>query len=245
MTSKAQLNGFMGNIYGQQQYSDGTWSGVTIDNKAPIDVEGYIVDKPKPPKLPLKTKRTVNPITTSTQDPTTTTTNTKDNAKNAAKTVAELYQGSLEKESNAKMATAAADFFIDTLNAQAAYNTMKGQAAQNILAARNQAADTLFLGRQAQLTAQSEGYNAGQDATLAMAAQGQDVTGAGVQKIQGSYEAMGIENGMKQYSNAIREALGYDIEEINTKAQLKAAKAARNAAVIGSALKAGAIIATA
>jgi hypothetical protein len=135
---------------------------------------------------------------------------------------------------------ASARFFADVLNANSAYNATTGEARLNIMQARNQAADALYRGRQAQMDAQSEGRQAGESALLAMAVQGQDVSGAAVQKIQSSYEAMGIFNGMREEINAIREALGYQLEEVAYDYQIRNARIARDSAIIGSGLTAGA-----
>jgi len=135
---------------------------------------------------------------------------------------------------------AGAKFFADVLNANSAYNALEGQAQLNIVQARNQAADALYRGRQAQMEAQSEGRQAGESAILAMAAQGQDVSGSAVQKIQGSYEAVGIFNGMREEINSIREALGYQLEETAYNYQVRNADIARQSAILGSALNLGA-----
>lgn len=138
---------------------------------------------------------------------------------------------------------AGVQFAADYLNATAAYNTVKGQAQLNILQARNQGADAIYRGRQAQMNRQSEGYQQGQDAILAMAAQGQDVQGAGVQKIQASLEAMGIYNGMQEEINSMKEALGFRLEEVNYKYQVDQAKNQKDAAILGSAINLGANLA--
>jgi hypothetical protein len=135
---------------------------------------------------------------------------------------------------------AGAQFSLDLLNANSAYNTAKGQASLNIIQSRNQAADAIFRGRQAQLDAQSEGYQAGQSALLSAAAQGQDIQGAGVEKIQGSLEAIGIMNGMREEINSMREALGFKLEEVNYDYQVAQAGQAKKNAIIGSALNFGA-----
>jgi hypothetical protein len=134
-------------------------------------------------------------------------------------------------------------FVADVLKANAAFSTIEGQAQLNILQARNQGADAIYRGRQAQMDRQSEGYQQGQNALLAMAAQGQDVGGAGVQKIQASIEAMGIFNGMKEEINSMREALGFELEEINYDYQVNQARNEKNAAILGSALNLGANVA--
>jgi len=135
---------------------------------------------------------------------------------------------------------AGAKFMMDVSNAQSAYNSVKGTAAMNIVQARNQAADALSRGRQARLDRESEGYNAGNSALLNAAAQGQDVSGTGAQKIKGSYEAIGILNGMQEEINSMNEALGFELEEINYDYQQDIAEVNRNSAIIGSALNAGA-----
>jgi hypothetical protein len=131
---------------------------------------------------------------------------------------------------------AGAQFAIDVFNANSAYNTAKGQASLNIIQSRNQAADAIFRGRQAQVDAQSEGVQAGKSALLSAAAQGQDIQGAGVEKIQGSLEAIGIMNGMREEINSMREALGFKLEEVNYDYQVAQAGQAKKNAIIGSAL---------
>lgn len=135
---------------------------------------------------------------------------------------------------------AGAKFFADILNANSAYNAVAGQAQLNIIQTRNQAADALYRGRQAQTEAQSEGRLAGEKAMLAMAAQGQDVSGSAVQKIQGSYEAIGIFNGMQEEINSVREALGYKLQEVAYDYQIRNAAIERQSAILGSALNFGA-----
>jgi hypothetical protein len=143
-------------------------------------------------------------------------------------------EGLKDRQLNAIMA--GARFFADVLNANSAYNAASGQAQLNILQARNQAADALYRGRQARIEAESEGRQAGESALLAMAIQGQDVSGSAVQKIQGSYEAMGVFNGMREEINAVREALGYELQEVAYDYQIRNAEIARNSAIIGSGL---------
>jgi hypothetical protein len=135
---------------------------------------------------------------------------------------------------------AGAQFFSDVFNANSAYNATTGEARLNIMQARNQAADALYRGRQARMEAESEGRQAGESALLAMAVQGQDVSGAAVQKIQSSYEATGVFNGMREEINSIREALGYQLEEVAYKYQMRNAGIARQTAIIGSMINLGA-----
>ena len=77
-------------------------------------------------------------------------------------------------------------------------------------------------------------------AILAMAAQGQDVSGAGVQRIAGSYEAMAEQNAMQLEINGIKEALGFELEEVNYNFQVANAKINRDTTILSSALNLGA-----
>lgn len=147
------------------------------------------------------------------------------------------------KSSNAQKYLAAAGFILDVQNANSAYASVAGQAQMNSIMARNQASDAIYRGRQAQMGAQSEGYQAGQDATLAMAAQGQDVNGSSVGKIRGSYEAIGIYNGMQEEINSMREALGYTFEEINYDYQVAQAADNRDKQILGSAMSTAVMLA--
>jgi len=142
----------------------------------------------------------------------------------------------------AKTALSGAQFMVDVYNANNAYTQVAATAQLNILQARNQQADALYRGRQAALDAQSEGYQAGQSALLNAAAQGQDVNGAQTQKIQGSYEAIGYYNAAQEEINSMREALGYELEEVNYGYQVRAAEINKNYAVLGSALQFGASV---
>jgi hypothetical protein len=139
----------------------------------------------------------------------------------------------------AKMGLAGAKMLLEIGNAQNAYVTATGQAELNIMMARNQASDALSRGHQAALERQSEGYNMGQQALLSAAARGQEVGGAGVEKIQGSYEAMGVFNGMKEEINSMKEALNYKLEEVGYDYQKANAKIARDNAMIGAVLEGG------
>lgn len=157
-----------------------------------------------------------------------------------ARTTADVIEEQGVKNRELAFMLAGAQLFSDVFNANAAYAAASGQAQLNIMQARNQAADALYRGRQAQMEAQSEGRRAGESALLAMAVQGQDVSGSAVQKIQGSYEAMGVFNGMREEINAVREALGYKLEEVAYDYQTRNAGIARQSAIIGSAINFGA-----
>jgi hypothetical protein len=150
----------------------------------------------------------------------------------------------LKKESKdykkAELALSGAKFAADIMNAQLQYNQIVGQAQFNIQMARNQAKDSLYRGRLAASQAQSQGRAASDQAILAMAAQGQDVSSAGVQRIAGSYEAISEQNAMQLEINAMREALGFELEVVNYNFQKNSAKINRDMTILSSALNFGA-----
>jgi hypothetical protein len=152
----------------------------------------------------------------------------------------EILTRSGQQYKNEKLALAGAQFAISVLNANAAYRQAQGTAQFNIQMARNQAKDSLFRGRQAASQAQSQGRAMSDQAILALAAQGQDVSGAGVQRVAGSYEAVAEQNAMQLEINGIKEALGFELEEVNYNFQVANAKINRDMTVLSSALNLGA-----
>ena len=152
----------------------------------------------------------------------------------------EILRQSGEQYKQEKLAVAGANFALNIMNAQLQYNQVRGQAQFNIRMARNQAQDSLFRGRQAASQAQSQGRAASDQAILAMAAQGQDVSSAGVQRIAGSYEAIAEQNAMQLEINSIKEALGFQLEEVNYDYQVRNAEIGRDMTVLSSALNLGA-----
>ena len=141
---------------------------------------------------------------------------------------------------NEKLVLAGAQFGLDIMNASTQYRNVEGQARFAIIQSRNQAADALYRGRQAAFDTQSEGRDAGEDALLALAAQGQDVQGAGAERIVRSYEGIAEQNAAIVEANAMREALGFKLEEIAVDYQLENARINRDQQYISSALTFGA-----
>lgn len=239
-----------------------SWSGVTINNE-PIDVEGYIrKSETKANIVRTNSKKSTPKLFQGDNQASSTQLNlakaseggeqeqqvdtqrgAKDGGKAAAKTGLEKLAENSDNEIAYKKAMAGANFLIDVINANSAYSAAKGQAQLNILQARNDAADAIYRGRVAQFDRQSEGLVAGNDARLAMAAQGQEVDGGGTNKLSGSYEAMGYQAGAREMINAYKEALGYEFEEVVANWQVDQAGIARDNQYFGSALELGVTLA--
>ncbi len=141
---------------------------------------------------------------------------------------------------NEKLLLAGAQFGLDIMNASTQYRNVEGQARFAIMQSKNQAADALYRGRQAALETQSQGTAQGEEALLALAAQGQDVQGSGVQRVVRSYEAIAEQNAAVVEANAMREALGFELDQIATDYQLENARINRNQQYISSAFTLGA-----
>jgi hypothetical protein len=151
--------------------------------------------------------------------------------------ISSIDEATKQQNRREQLMAAGARFGIDMLNTFNQYRNVSGVAQFNIMQARNQAADAIYRGRQAGFQRQSEGIRAGEQSLLAMAAQGQSVSGESVQKIQRSYEAVGIENAMREEINGIREALGFQLEEIGQEYQLEMAAGQKDASVLSSVLQ--------
>lgn len=145
-----------------------------------------------------------------------------------------------DKEAQSKTYLAAANFALTVMNAQSAYGAVSSAAQLNILEARRQGADSIERGGQRALEAQVEGQLAGEDALLALAAQGQDIQGANAQKVQGSLEDIGRYNALEEEINAIRESLGFDLEEVGINFQVDQAEIQRNSTILSAGLNLGA-----
>lgn len=135
---------------------------------------------------------------------------------------------------------AAAQFGLTVLNANSAYSSQSQAAQLNIMEARRLGSDAIERGKQRSLEAQVEGVLAGDEAKLALAAQGQDVSGAGVQKVVGSLEDIGLYNALQEETDSITEALGFDLEEVSIGFQLDQAEIQRDSTILSSALNFGA-----
>lgn len=153
---------------------------------------------------------------------------------------AETQTTILENRQNAQVAIAGARLFANVMNAQSQYATIAQNSRTNIFLANQSAADAISRGKQQSLAAESQGRSQGDMAKLALAAQGQDVQGAGVGKIVAGQEAVGIYNGMIAEMNASREALGYEQEAIQYMGRIEQAEIQRNFSILSSGLQFGA-----
>lgn len=144
------------------------------------------------------------------------------------------------KSRSADLYLSAAKFGLDIMNANSAYNSIAGASRLNVLEARRKASDSIERGKQRALEARAEGQLEGESAILALAAQGQDVSGVNAQNVQGSLEAMGAQNALQEEINGIRESLGFELEEVAINYQMSQAATQRGTSILSSALQFGA-----
>lgn len=157
----------------------------------------------------------------------------------AEKSLADLVNA--EREANrARLGIAAAKFFLDVMNANSAYESFKTATKMNVDNARFEAEEARQRGRERAMVAMSEGRRAGEDVTLSMAAQGQDVMGAATQTAQESLDVIAAYNAMNEETNSIREALGYKLQEIQFGFDLDQRRIERDTTILSSALNFGA-----
>jgi len=133
-----------------------------------------------------------------------------------------------------------AKFALGVMNAQSAYASFEDAAIINMQNSRFKAFDAIQRGKQRSLFAAREGQLAAEDVRIQMAAQGQDVQGSATQELTQSFEQIGLYNAMKEESDAVREALGFELEEVAMEYELDQRKIERDTSIISSALSFGA-----
>ena len=99
---------------------------------------------------------------------------------------------------------------------------------------KNQAQMSIASGLQRSLYARSVATQEGESAAILMAAQGQDVNAQATQKLEESYDTIGIYNGLQAEVEGIREAMGYELQASNLRMQTNAARNQRDLAAISS-----------
>lgn len=145
----------------------------------------------------------------------------------------------LQNLKNTKAALSVADSVVDIFNAQNKYSAVSEANRINIFNSKMLANQAAAQGYQQGIYARSQGKQAADTALLSMAAQGQDVNAGATQKLEGSYEAVGIYNQMQEEINGMRQALGYEMKAIEYQRQTNAAEFQRNMTFLQSAGKIG------
>jgi len=121
----------------------------------------------------------------------------------------------LENQKKAALTSSALQSLTDVMASETQYEAIKGAAATNIYLMNHQKSMVMAAGKQAALDRQMEGELNADKASLSLAAQGQDLGGAGADKVTSSYRAMGIMNAAREEAKMYAEMAGYDIQIAN------------------------------
>lgn len=125
---------------------------------------------------------------------------------------------------------------VGILNAQIEFSQIESKGKTNIMLANAQFNESLNIGRQQALRAETQGFARGEQAVLSAVAQGQDASGGIAQSAQLAEETLGILNAAQIENNAIRQAYGFKQEAALTQHDINLAEINRNAQIATSAL---------
>lgn len=127
----------------------------------------------------------------------------------------------------------------DVMASSTQYEAIKGAAATNIYLMNHQKALIMSAGRQAALDRQMEGELNADQASLALAAQGQDLKGAGADKVTSSYRAMALQNAAREEAKMYADMAGVDIQIANQDYNVEMADQANEMALYQGILNVG------
>lgn len=161
-------------------------------------------DNPLATEIPIQDK--VDPFNLSGTDAT--------NAASALAT-AEARAKALDAQRKTALVTSSLQAVSEVMASNTQYEAIKGAAATNIYLMNHQKSLLMVAGRQAAADRQMEGELNADQASLALAAQGQDLNGAGVGKVTSSYRAMAMQNAAREEAKMYAEMMGVDIQIAN------------------------------
>lgn len=145
-----------------------------------------------------------------------------------------------KKARQQQLGLSGAKFASEIMNANSAYQEVAHATSANMARSRMQVQDALRRGKQRALEARVQGDLEAEDVMIRMAAQGQDVSAYATQSLQQSYEQAAAFNAMQEEIASFREALGYELEQVELQLGLEQAEIQRDLSMISSALNFGA-----
>lgn len=136
-------------------------------------------------------------------------------AASAKLAAAQARAKALDAKRKTALVTSSLKAVSDVMASSTQYEAIKGAADTNIYLMNHQKSLILAAGRQAALDRQMEGELNADQASLALAAQGQDLKGAGVDKVTSSYRAMALQNAAREEAKMYADMAGVDIQIAN------------------------------
>jgi len=157
----------------------------------------------------------------------------------SALATAEARAKALDSQRKTALAVSAVQAVTDVMASQTQYEAIKGAADTNIYLLNHQKSLIMVAGRQAALDRQMEGELNADQASLSLAAQGQDLRGAGVDKVTSSYRAMALQNAAREESKMYAEMAGVEIQIANQDYNVEMADNANDMALYQGILNVG------
>lgn len=140
----------------------------------------------------------------------------------------------------ARLGAAGLQTIAGILNATSQFSQVKSRARLNIMLASHQESAVIASGKGKALREETKGISAGEDAALALVAQGQEFTGNLASKAKQTEELFGAFNAMQVEINSLREAYGLKAQQALFESDIRQGKIARDAAIFDSVLSGGA-----
>lgn len=133
----------------------------------------------------------------------------------SALATAEAKAKALDNQRKTALVNSSLQAVTDVMASQTQYEAIKGAADTNIYLLNHQKSLLMVAGKQAALDRQMEGDLNADQASLSLAAQGQDLNGAGVDKVTSSYRAIAMANAAREEAKMYADMAGVDIQIAN------------------------------
>jgi hypothetical protein len=157
----------------------------------------------------------------------------------AAKATAEARAKALDADRKTALVTTSLKAVSDVMASNTQYEAIKGAADTNIYMLNHQKSLILAAGKQAAADRTMEGELNADSAALSLAAQGQDLNGAGVDKVTSSYRAMALQNAVREEAKMYAEMMGVDVQIANQDYNVEMADNANDMALYQGILNTG------
>lgn len=152
---------------------------------------------------------------------------------------AEAKAKALDNQRKTVLVTSSLQAVSEVMASNTQYEAIKGAAATNIYLLNHQKSLVMAAGKQAALDRQMEGELNADQASLALAAQGQDLNGAGADKVTSSYRAMAMANAAREEAKMYADIMGVDIQIANQDYNVEMADNANDMAMYQGILNVG------
>lgn len=145
----------------------------------------------------------------------------------------------LDAQRKAALAGTAMQAVTDVMAAQTQYEAIKGAADTNIYLMNHQKSLIMAAGKQSALDRQMEGELNADTASLSLAAQGQNLNGAGADKVTSSYRAMALQAAAREEAKMYADMAGVEMQIANQEYNVEMAGNAADMALYQGILNVG------